>query len=371
MLIASDRSDSGIFRVSFYEDLGGRPGKLLHQKRILRKMPVTQGWMQFDLKDEDIRIPGRFFYALEFIPTESKVPISYEIKPGAGSNSFFRSSSLGNWQRPPHRYRMTITVLEYGGQSSAREPEEPTPAFRIYSRAVADSFSIFIDLPSEKTQPIKPVPVIYLLDANLYFQQVRDSLRRMKNREAVIVGVGYKDFARMDSLRDRDYTYPAALPSDSFSTSGGGENFYSFLLHELLPLIDSMYGTDSTRRTLMGHSLGAYFTLFALNRDLSRTHPGFRNYVAASPSFDYHYPWLQNQLQTVQPASKYARIILSWGALESADLPASKLAEYEKMKKHLVDAVSGTKQQTRYLLYPRAGHMEAALPAFFDGLTIK
>lgn len=45
--------------------------------------------------------------------------------------------------------------------------------FRLYSKYVSDSFTIFVNLPNEyKKQQSEKYPVVYLLDANLYFDIV-------------------------------------------------------------------------------------------------------------------------------------------------------------------------------------------------------
>src|SRR6185503_17561259 len=123
-------------------------------------------------------------------------------------------------------------------------------------------------------------PVIYLLDANVYFDIVADAIKE-NNSNALLVGLGYKDFMRMDSLRNRDYTFPKALPKDSFPISGGADKFLSFIGGELLPYIDKTYRTDTSNRALMGHSLGGYFTLYALEQAMLRKNSLFKNYVAA------------------------------------------------------------------------------------------
>ncbi len=51
----------------------------------------------------------------------------------------------------------------------------------------------------------------------------------------ILVGIGYHSFKEMDLLRNRDYLYPVPLKSDETTSSGGGLNFYNFLIKELLP----------------------------------------------------------------------------------------------------------------------------------------
>lgn len=89
-------------------------------------------------------------------------------------------------------------------------------------------------------------------------------------RPLILIGIGYDDLHTMDSLRCRDYTYPQALADYKMATSGGAKIFLEFLKDELIPIIEKKYSVDTFKRILMGHSLGGYFTIFALLHDLSQ-----------------------------------------------------------------------------------------------------
>jgi predicted alpha/beta superfamily hydrolase len=149
-------------------------------------------------------------------------------------------------------------------QEDNSEETESIPSTQLYAQFVKDTFSLFIRVPKNYNKKDKQThPVIYLLDANAYFDIVSNYLKENKfSTDPILVGIGYKDFIQNDSLRQRDYTYPTALPNDSFVISGGGEKFLSFVEKELIPFIDKRYHTDTSNRTIMGHSLGGFFTLF-------------------------------------------------------------------------------------------------------------
>lgn len=51
-------------------------------------------------------------------------------------------------------------------------------------------------------------------------------------------------------------------------TMPGAQAYYGFLTTELVPMVDAQYRTDTTNRTLSGHSLSAEFALFALYQEL-------------------------------------------------------------------------------------------------------
>ena len=59
--------------------------------------------------------------------------------------------------------------------------------------------------------------------------------------------------------------------------------FYGFLVNELVPYIDAHFRTDVGKRTLIGHSDGAYAVLYAfLQYGKGADGPVFHNYIALS-----------------------------------------------------------------------------------------
>ncbi|MCP4147202.1 MAG: alpha/beta hydrolase [bacterium] len=150
------------------------------------------------------------------------------------------------------------------------------------SAEVDDTFKIVVYLPkdyerknksSEKSLQEKRYPVIYQLDGNYQgkltaIMAARFSCEGSIPSEAIVVSIGYY-FYGWGNKRVRDYTYPAPGGGSSgywtFEGSGGGLKFYNFLKNELVPYVDKHYRTDNTNgRTLIGHSVGGYFTLFAM-----------------------------------------------------------------------------------------------------------
>ena len=70
---------------------------------------------------------------------------------------------------------------------------------------------------------ISHYPTVFLLDGNFYFPMMASTFRQYEIagllEPTIVVGIGYKSFTEMDSLRVRDYLYPAALPSDEIKAS--------------------------------------------------------------------------------------------------------------------------------------------------------
>lgn len=316
LYVLDSRADSATFRINFYRYSDGEPTERVVEKSILQRKAIKKGWLRFDLTDDNVYLSGDVIAALEFLPgtTDDRQQISYEVKLGGSSKSFYRRNSLGGWNTPPHHYCLHVTALvDQEVPEPPDEDRESLPAFVYTSDRVGDRFHIFVDLPAGyEHDASKRYPVLFLLDGNAYFDHVKNAVTAYadKNRHSVtpiVIGIGYENAYLMDSLRVRDYTYPEALAADSFATSGGADRFYAFITEELIPHIDSRYRTDTTSRTIMGHSFGGYFTLYALLRDcLSKDHQqGFDNYISASPSITYREGYivseLARQLKLVSP----------------------------------------------------------------------
>jgi len=381
LLIAESKADSSIFRINFYEYENGRPGKQIY-KSILQKVSVNKGWLKINLSKHQIYVKGEIVVAIEFIPSAKKNdPVLYEIKLGGSSNSFVRKNSLGQWSVPPHHYRIFVTALSSSDTditvNSDAEEKETLPAFKLFSPVVKDSFSIFVKLPETYySNPKKKYPLVYLLDANVYYDILANLINKQNNNkqfnEIILIGIGYKDFVTMDSLRLRDYTFPQASGREQFSVSGGAQRFRDFLLKQLLPHIDKLYRTDNSNRTLMGHSLGGYFTLYALEKDVEENGNQFRNYVSASPSIHYHKHYIIKQFKNIDPLKNKnpKNVYINFGRQE-ADEEEGKENTFESDFNSLINVISGlNKVKIIKAVIPRAAHMETAIPGFKAGLEL-
>jgi hypothetical protein len=261
----------------------------------------------------------------------------------------------------------------------AKKVEQKTE-FRLYAKNIADSLSIFVNLPNDyDPHKNEKYPVVYLLDANLYFDIVATIINKYSEvglaPAVIVVGIGYKDFPTMDSLRNRDYTYPVAIPEYGMSTSGGADNFFNFINLELIPLIDKGYNTDTLKRILAGHSLGGYFTAYALLQQLSGKCHNFSAFIAASPSLHYNNYYLLNKFkETPQKNSQgeQIRAYFTFGGLEEAENATdSNMIKQVVVNDHLSQQLS--KKQSTFLIFKtdifsNLGHMETQIPTFIKGL---
>lgn len=373
--INSSRPDSAIFRINFYryDEEENTPKERIIDKSILQSHPVNEGWLKLNLSDSNIIITGSVLVSIEFIPETRKDvdQIFYEVKIGGSSKSFFRETSLGQWTRPPHHYCIYVIAITNKNAPDEDGDEETVPTHTLTSDFSSEAYSLFVNLPPDYSKDNEKIyPVIYLLDGNVYFDPVVHSVvsytkKKMISADPIVVGIGYENAYVMDSLRNRDYTFPKALPSDSFKLSGQGDKFYDFIKKRIVSYIDSTYRTDKTNRTIMGHSLGGYFVLYALTRDLAGVSV-FTNFIAASPSIYYHDNYLIKELGD---SSKDMRnleginLYMTMGALEVLE---NQWSDFEQMSMILTNR----KIRIHTEIYKNIGHMGTAIPTFENGIRL-
>jgi predicted alpha/beta superfamily hydrolase len=181
----------------------------------------------------------------------------------------------------------------------------------LRSSVVDQEYLVSVALPFHYHERLeKTYPVIYVLDANLFFGMVVEMVRAMNLRlsfcselpDAIIVGIGYPtngslaaSHAQVMHLRMRDLTPARDAAAEKFIqehfpvphsvASGGASRFLQFIHQELTPLIESDYRADAADRTLLGHSWGGLFALYALFHQ-----PGlFQRYVVVSSDLPFDY----------------------------------------------------------------------------------
>jgi len=372
LYLFTTRKDSATFRINFYKYDNDLPTKRIVEKSIVQRHPIEAGWLRFDLNHYNIILESNFVVALEFIPEPKKnvKQINYQIKLGGSSKSFFRKNSLAKWNRPPHHYCLYVTALVDKSTPEEVEEDETLPAYTLYSDYVKDSFDIFIHLPTAYSRKnSKKYPVIYQLDGNAYFDHTISSIDRVREKnniriEPIVVGIGYKNVYFMDSLRIRDYTFPKAPLSENFPISGGGEKFNKFIKYELIPYIDTNYSTIKSDRTIIGHSFGAYFTLFALLNHLNGD-AMFNNFIAASPSLWYNDNYIIKAFQK-SVFSDYNKKKLTL-FMTIGDQEQDPDGDFDGLV-NLLDTIRNLNMETK--VYQELGHMGTAIPSIEDGLKI-
>ncbi len=159
----------------------------------------------------------------------------------------------------------------------------------LHSSALGRDYKIDVALPvSYSSSTTDNYPVVYLLDADLWFGAVADPTRLLhwegELPEFIIVGIGYgiswNDPDEFLRLREIDLTPTNVEASPG---SGGAGEFLRFIEEELFPFIDSNYRTNPVDRTVAGLSDGALFSLYVL----FHAPETFSRYIVVSP----HLAW--------------------------------------------------------------------------------
>jgi len=175
-------------------------------------------------------------------------------------------------------------------------------------------------------------PVAYTLDHSLF-----NALDPALAPRGVLVGVGYDG----QDQRVRDYTplmvsygvSPSTQPPDT----GGADDFLAFLLQKLKPWVQASYPIDTSRQSLIGHSLGALFGLHTF----FQCPAAFQTYLLSSPSVWWADHFLLKAARHAVNASSpnppiaRARIAITVGEYEQSLSPAELERDPEYQKQQL------------------------------------
>jgi predicted alpha/beta superfamily hydrolase len=265
---------------------------------------------------------------------------------------------------------LAITACNNVKKSQNNEADSKSE-YSLYSKNVRDSFYISVQLPLEyKEQPKKKYPVVFLTDANFFSPMLAPILHQYEKGgllpPLILVSIGYKSFNLMDSLRVRDFMFPASTPSDEMKAIGGGRKFYHFLTEELLPKIDSNYRADTKKRTLLGHSFGAYFSLLALLEQVENKRNDFSGFVSASPTLWYNNNYLFSLTKKLNDSDlkDSLNVFLSVGAKEEPKWSVQPVKDFSKK----LSDVHIKKIKNEVEIYSNLDHMDVGLISFIRGL---
>jgi predicted alpha/beta superfamily hydrolase len=261
------------------------------------------------------------------------------------------------------------------------EPKQPLTEFsdnysdptaeNIYSIHVGDTFKIFKSFPKSYSSDLtKKYPLIIILDGNAFFESTISELKFNSFigliPKSIVVGVGYKDFKAMDSLRSRDYTYPRAIPDYEMSLSGGANKFKRFIDKELIPKLIKEHRVDLDRSVICGHSLAGYFTLFYGFKSIEENSFVIKNIVSASPSLHYNHRYIFEMGKNIMDTTAELKVYISMGSEDMSDEGSKGILDsFEKQ----VRSRNYKRLKLRTAEYTNFGHIDAALPGFIKGLT--
>ncbi|MFC1898107.1 alpha/beta hydrolase-fold protein [Candidatus Cloacimonadota bacterium] len=158
----------------------------------------------------------------------------------------------------------------------------------IRSEILDQDRQILVYLPTGYEISTAKYPVMYLLDGGYHFHHATGIVQYLSGLgmmpQTIVVAIQNID-------RNKDF-----LPTnvEFVPTSGGAEDFLSFISNELIPYVDEHFRTVPYR-TLMGHSFGGTFTAYTFleKPDL------FNAYIAISPVMHWDNDLLVTNAETL------------------------------------------------------------------------
>lgn len=176
----------------------------------------------------------------------------------------------------------------------------------IESKQLRENREIYVYIPESVNSSKTELPVLYILDAEDYFDPVTDMIElfskgNKKGSLPLMAVIGIPNTNRDRDLtptRDLHASLSASVPlnDNDFKDTGGAGNFTLFIQNELIPYINTNFNL-SGKRILIGHSFGG---LMAVNTLLN--YEGvFEGYLTIDPS-----TWWDQREMTKQAAASVA-----------------------------------------------------------------
>ncbi len=242
-----------------------------------------------------------------------------------------------------------------------------TEVLSIYSNYVKDDFKLSVAYP--KAYDVrKSYPIIFLLDANVFFGLFTDTIRLLQAskevEDVIVVGVGYHEKHEHLYIRNRDL---APSPYDMPEVAGHAKDFLRFLEKELMPYVENKWHVEKENYTLVGDSMGGLFALYCLFNKGSL----FSKYIIGSPSMYWDEGLIFNyEAEHFKRSQKIeARVFLSVGALEAIYEPA-----FARMVGNVEDLVEIFKRRNykglslKHHIFENETHMSVIPATFSRGL---
>ena len=191
----------------------------------------------------------------------------------------------------------------------------------ISSTYLQEQRKVWVYLPNGfNDKSTQRYPVVYLMDGTAHFYSVVGMIQQFSQvngnticPEMIVVGIDNTDRTRdlTPTHIKEDILY---LDSSLAKTSGGGENFISYLRKELIPYIDSHYPTQPFRMVI-GHSFGGLMAMHMLihHTDL------FNVYVSIDPSMWWDNMKYLKQSEQLLQGKKFTNKTLFLGYANTMD----------------------------------------------------
>lgn len=179
--------------------------------------------------------------------------------------------------------RAVVAAVILGGLPVARAEPVTLDGTEQWTMSSAEgrAYRIMISLPEGDVPYTGGYPVIYLLDGNAYFPAFHAAKRAQDRlKGSILVAIGYPSDTPLDFVR-RAFDLSPPQPAERNDPPQGGQDlFLDFIEQRLMPKVAGRFPVDQDQRSLVGHSFGGMFGIYALF-----TRPAlFQHVVAISPS---------------------------------------------------------------------------------------
>jgi predicted alpha/beta superfamily hydrolase len=232
---------------------------------------------------------------------------------------------------------LLIFPLMASAQIISKEPKDlfstGSESIIFTSEINGKGYKLFVKLPENyQTNSEKEYPVYYALDGYWTFA-IAASINKSISEdgfapEMIIIGISYPgDNPDYGALRESDLS-PTVIKE--VPSSGDAPKFLKVLSDEIIPMIDSIYRTDKTNRTLTGSSLAGLFALYTLFTQPSL----FNHYIIHNPSlwWDNGYMFQLEKNFAKRNTNINARVMMVSGEYDGGKAEAAKMVE--QIKKH-------------------------------------
>ena len=238
----------------------------------------------------------------------------------------------------------------------------------LKSEILGEDREILIRTPKGFENSTEKYPVLFLLDAEYFFQQTNSAIEFLSEcgyintqiiPQMVVVGIVNVD-------RNRDYTptyAPEQLETLKFPTSGKAEKFLKFMEKELFPFVEENYRIQPFR-ILAGWSLGG---LLAVHTYLE--HPDlFSAYLAISPSLWWDGDLYVDKIKKFLTHRKLSNkpMVTTIGSLEGGDIGRSVRDGFIR----LMVEENDVELAFQFTEIPDENHSLVPYKAFFEGLKL-
>ena len=249
----------------------------------------------------------------------------------------------------------------------------------IYSEVLEEHREFYIQLPPDYSPEEKQsYPIAFVLDGEVFLPTLNIVQQYYSGGflpEMVLVGISNSKHRTRDLTPSKvDTLY--GMPYDQ--ESGGAEGFMTFLEKELIPYIENRYPVTNFR-TLIGHSYGGLFTVYAL----SMYQGLFANYLAIDPSMDWDdralLKSLKDRLPSMDLMGKSLFVSLSGQlhmqnpeiTIENVMQDTTDFTLFSRSIIALTELVSQNQKSGLafdWKFYPRELHGTIPMPSIMDGL---